>query len=101
MDLKLTGSRDLGTLHISAEKMAQIREKYGEVGERTLESPTSRGRITAVLNAAIKRVQMEGAHQIIDVVPESIRPRPSELEPEQEPAKKRVPIKKAAKKSDE
>jgi len=54
MDLGLVGSRDLGTINISAERLEYVRSRYGEGAAKALDDPVSRGRVLAALNA-IKR----------------------------------------------
>lgn len=54
MDLGLVGSRDLGTITVSAEKIAYIKDKYGEGAAKAFQDPVSRGRVLAALGA-IKR----------------------------------------------
>lgn len=52
MDLGLSGSRDLGTLTVSAERMEEIKAKYGDGAARAMADPVSRGKVLAVLHAA-------------------------------------------------
>jgi len=54
MDLGLVGSRDLGTITVSAERVEFIKNKYGEKAAQAFADPVSRGRVLAALNA-IKR----------------------------------------------
>jgi len=54
MDLGLVGSRDLGTLTVSAEKEAFVKDRYGEAAAKAFKEPVSRGRVLAALGA-IKR----------------------------------------------
>jgi|GEM_PF-3252506 len=54
MDLGLIGSRDLGTITVSAENVERIKEKYGSGAARAFEDPVSRGRVLAALNAMRK-----------------------------------------------
>jgi len=58
MDLGLSGSRDLGTLTISAERLAEIEQKYGKEAAEAMASPVSRGRILKVLNMTIERARL-------------------------------------------
>lgn len=51
MDLGLIGSRDLGTITVSAENVERIKEKYGDNAARAFADPVSRGRVLAALNA--------------------------------------------------
>jgi hypothetical protein len=63
MDLGLVGSRDLGTLTISAERLETIKEKYGTGAARAMADPVSRGRVLAALGAmqrAAKLRDMDG-----------------------------------------
>lgn len=52
MDLGLAGSRDLGTLTVSAERAEYIKHKYGEGAAKAFRDPVSRGRVLAALGAA-------------------------------------------------
>lgn len=54
MDLGLTGSRDLGTITVSAEKLAYIKDKYGDGAAKAFSNPVSRSRVLAVLGATIR-----------------------------------------------
>ncbi len=58
MDLGLSGSRDLGTLTISAERLAEIEAKYGKEAAEAMASPVSRGRILQAVNMAIERARL-------------------------------------------
>lgn len=58
MDLGLSGSRDLGTLVISPEKLAEIEDKYGPEAAKTYANPVSRGRILQAVNLAIERAKL-------------------------------------------
>jgi len=51
MDLGLIGSRDLGTITVSAERVEYIRNKYGEGAARAFDDPVSRGRVLAALSS--------------------------------------------------
>ena len=88
LDLNLTGSRSLGTITISQEKMEKIKEKYGDVSDRLLKSPMSRGRMLSAFREVKKLAAMEegGEGMIVEVKPE-----PAEEEvPEKKPPKKAV-----------
>jgi len=54
MDLGLVGSRDLGTITVSAERVEYIKNKYGAGASDAFKDPVSRGRVLAALGA-IKR----------------------------------------------
>jgi hypothetical protein len=54
MDLGLTGSRDLGTLTVSAERLAEIRDKYGEGAARAFGDPVSRAKVLGLLRRVIR-----------------------------------------------
>jgi len=54
MDLGLVGSRDLGTINVSAERVSYIKDKYGDGAAKALADPVSRGRVLAALNAMKK-----------------------------------------------
>jgi hypothetical protein len=51
MDLGLIGSRDLGTITVSAERLEYIKNKYGEKAAKAFDNPVSRGRVLAALSA--------------------------------------------------
>jgi hypothetical protein len=54
MDLGLTGSRDLGTLTVSAERLADIRDKYGEGAARAFGDPISRAKVLGLLKRVMR-----------------------------------------------
>jgi hypothetical protein len=54
MDLGLTGSRDLGTLTVSAERLAEIRDKYGEGAARAFGDPVSRAKVLGLLKRVMR-----------------------------------------------
>ncbi|MHC1576672.1 MAG: hypothetical protein ACXQTE_04895, partial [Methanosarcinaceae archaeon] len=66
MDLGLSGSRDLGTLTVSAERLEEIKEKYGEGAARAMADPVSRGKVMAVLNAARRKAELMEKSKVID-----------------------------------
>lgn len=51
MELGLSGSRDLGTITVSAEKLEMIKEKYGDGAARAFANPVSRNRVLAAFSA--------------------------------------------------
>jgi len=51
MDLGISGQRHLGTLTVSAERLEEIRQKYGEGASRAMADPVSRARVLSVLRA--------------------------------------------------
>lgn len=55
MDLGLVGSRDIGTITVSADRKEFIQNKYGEKAAEAFDNPVSRGRVLAAL-AAIRKV---------------------------------------------
>lgn len=61
MDLGLFGSRDLGTMMVSPERLEELRQRYGEGAAQAYADPVSRGRIAAVLRAAMTAARLEGA----------------------------------------
>lgn len=67
MDLGLTGSRDLGTLTVSAERLAEIREKYGEGAARAFADPVSRAKVLGLIKRAMR---LAGREDIIDIRPD-------------------------------
>ena len=58
MDLGLTGSRDLGTLTVSAERMQEIKDRYGEGAARAFADPVQRAQVLGL----IKRVMRLRGH---------------------------------------
>jgi len=58
MDLGLVGSRDLGTVTVSAERVELIKEKYGENAAKAFSNPVSRGRVLAALGAIRRAGQL-------------------------------------------
>jgi hypothetical protein len=54
MDLGLTGSRDLGTLTVSAERLAEIKDRYGEGAARAFGDPVSRAKVLGLLRRVMK-----------------------------------------------
>lgn len=72
MDLGISGSRDLGTVTLSAERMDEVKRKYGESAARALADPVKRSKVMAVVMAAEKEMQMRGSKgSIIDAEFES------------------------------
>lgn len=72
MDLGISGQRNLGTLTISAERLEEIREKYGDKAAKAMADPVSRGRVLAYLRAVNDLVSIkarEEAGESIDVTP--------------------------------
>ena len=63
MDLGISGQRQLGTLTVSAERLEEIRQKYGEGAARAMADPVSRARVLAVLRAAQARAAMDEAEE--------------------------------------
>lgn len=70
MDLGLSGSRDLGTLTVSAERIEEIKQKYGDGAARAMADPVSRGKVLAVLQAARDSAEVSGTSKIIDISPD-------------------------------
>jgi hypothetical protein len=64
MDLGLTGSRDLGTLTVSEERLAEIREKYGEGAAQAFADPVQRAQVLGLLKRVMR---LSGRSDIIDV----------------------------------
>lgn len=60
MDLGLVGSRDLGTVAISPERLEQIRDKYGDESAEAYSDPVSRGRIFSAVKATLELAAMKG-----------------------------------------
>jgi hypothetical protein len=63
MDLGISGKRQLGTLHLSPERLEEISKKYGEGPARAMADPVSRARVLAYLrkvqDAAMLRARQE------------------------------------------
>lgn len=71
MDLGLTGSRDLGTLTVSAERLAEIRDKYGEGAARAFGDPVSRAKVLGLLKRVMR---LAGRDEVIDIDAEEANP---------------------------
>lgn len=67
MDLGLVGSRDIGTITVSAERLEEVRLKYGDSAAKAYADPVSRNRVLAAIGAirkvsgdeAVKRLATE------------------------------------------
>jgi len=59
MDIGVSGSRELGTVTISTEKVEEMRKKYGDGAANAFADPVRRNRVMAVFNAAKKVVEIE------------------------------------------
>jgi len=72
MDLGISGQRNLGTLHVSAERLEEIRAKYGDKASKAMANPVSRAKVMSALELIRKKAYLEGVEsgEIIDVVPE-------------------------------
>jgi hypothetical protein len=64
MDLGLTGSRDLGTLTVSAERLEEIRSKYGEGAARAFADPVQRAQVLGLLKRVMR---LSGRQDVIDI----------------------------------
>lgn len=64
MDLGLTGSRDLGTLTVSAERLTEIRERYGENAARAFADPVQRAQVLGLLKRVMR---LSGREDVIDI----------------------------------
>jgi len=64
MDLGLTGSRDLGTLTVSAERLEEIRTRYGEGGARAFVDPVQRAQVLGLLKRVMR---LQGRPDVIDI----------------------------------
>lgn len=64
MDLGLTGSRDLGTLTVSAEKIEEIRRRYGEQAAAAFADPIRRERVLSVVRQAMRLAARERGETI-------------------------------------
>lgn len=72
MDLGISGQRHLGTLTVSAERLEEIRQKYGDKAAKAMADPVSRARVLSYLRAvrdAASLKEMEDRGEIIDVTP--------------------------------
>lgn len=64
MDLGLTGSRDLGTLTVSAERLEEIRTRYGEGAARAFSDPVQRAQVLGLLKRVMR---LSGREDVIDI----------------------------------
>lgn len=64
MDLGLTGSRDLGSLTVSAERLAEVRERYGEGAARAFADPVQRAQVLGLLKRVMR---LTGREDVINV----------------------------------
>jgi hypothetical protein len=64
MDLGLTGSRDLGTLTVSPERLQEIRERYGENAAAAFADPVQRAQVLGLLKRVMR---LSGRSDIIDI----------------------------------
>lgn len=69
MDLGLTGSRDLGTLTVSPERLAEIRERYGENAAAAFADPVQRAQVLGLLKRVLR---LSGRPDIIDIEAEPV-----------------------------
>ncbi|MDD5307608.1 MAG: hypothetical protein PHU25_09850 [Deltaproteobacteria bacterium] len=75
MDLGLTGSRDLGTLSVSAEKIEEIRQRYGEQAAAAFSDPVRRERVLSVVRQAMRLAARERG-EVIDIGVDDAEPAP-------------------------
>lgn len=117
MDLGLVGSRDLGTITVTAQDEEYIKNKYGDGAAKAFADPVSRGRVLAALGA-LKRagdlrnkdgsplriaehmdLSEDERAQIIDIEPEESEEEEGAVEEESEPGvEHHPPVKKAPRK---
>jgi hypothetical protein len=64
MDLGLTGSRDLGTLTVSQERLEEIRSRYGEGAARAFADPVQRAQVLGLLKRVMR---LSGREDVIDI----------------------------------
>lgn len=64
MDLGLTGSRDLGTLTVSAERLREIQERYGDGAARAFADPVQRAQVLGLLKRVLR---LQGRQDVIDI----------------------------------
>jgi len=64
MDLGLTGSRDLGTLTVSAERLTEIRDRYGENAAKAFADPVQRAQVLGLLKRVMR---LSGREDVIDI----------------------------------
>ena len=67
MDLRISGSRDLGTMTISADRLAEIEEKFGPEAAKTYANPVSRGRILKAINLVLEKSNLLKEGNPVDV----------------------------------
>ena len=67
MDLGISGSRDLGTMTISSDRLAEIEDKFGPEAAKTYANPVSRGRMLKALNLLIEKSNFVKEGNPIDV----------------------------------
>lgn len=70
MDLGISGSRNLGTITVSPERLEEIRLKYGDKAAQAMADPVSRARVIAYLRAAQDAASLkakEESGEVIDV----------------------------------
>jgi len=72
MDLGLTGSRDLGTLTVSAERLQEIKDRYGEGAARAFADPVQRAQVLGLL----KRIMRLAGRTDLDTVDGLCAPTP-------------------------
>ncbi len=63
MDLGLSGSRELGTLTVSTDKLEEVEKEYGEGAARALADPVKRNRVFAVIKAAEEEARAKEAER--------------------------------------
>jgi hypothetical protein len=61
MDLGISGQRQSGTVTMSAERLEQIRAKYGDATAEVMRDPVSRARVIAILKKAQDVARLESA----------------------------------------
>ena len=79
MDLGISGQRHLGTLTVSAERLDEIKKKYGDKAAKAMANPVSRARVLGALKAIQRTALLEAKEageiveqedgEIIDVTP--------------------------------
>lgn len=59
MDLGINGQRNLGSVYISEERLAEIREKHGDKAAKAMADPVSRARVLGALDLIRKEAWLK------------------------------------------
>lgn len=68
MDLGISGQQHVGSMHVSPERLEEIRAKYGDMAARAMANPVSRSRVLAALDLIRKEhyLKAKEAGEIIE-----------------------------------